>query len=481
MGNAAYPDGKSLANPTNDATDIAAKLRGYGFNVIIATDCNARQMDEQLEAFESLLKAHDVGMFFFAGHGIQIGGSNYLLAIDANEGSEASVKRHSLSLDSVVDVMADSDALTKIIVLDACRNNPWERNWNRGSTARGLASVYAPKGTIIGFATSPGEVAGDGIGRNGTYTEALLQHIDTPDISIEMMFKRVRNHVAATTGGKQTSWEHTSLSGEFYFNLSVGKLVEEYDGTALADKLFVPDSANGSYLIITGLKTYNWDSQNAALDKLTAAAASKMMKSDLFVVGRNIYQAACGSSNCAIAFIKNFMRITSGYELEKRKAILDGMLFEVFFNSSGELRAKIKERMFNEVFELEQHKDLKLSFEFISETLLAVHADFYVLPGKGHELVVSVSIKKRQSGLFVDAIYVDGINVLVAGEDIGDAGNDKIAYIYTKAEVLNRELSEKLVVPSRLLKITYTMAEAQNSDELRIRRGWTVRKPKAGA
>jgi hypothetical protein len=185
IGNAAYRGGNRLANPTNDATDFGAKLRSYGFEVLIATDCAAREMDKHLKSFRQLLTTHEVGLFFFAGHGVQIEGINYLIALDTDTDSETDAKHSSLSLDKFIDVMAKSQASTKIIILDACRNNPWERKWHRGANARGLASVYAPKGTIIGYATSPGEVASDGVGRNGTYTAALLQHIDANDCPIE--------------------------------------------------------------------------------------------------------------------------------------------------------------------------------------------------------------------------------------------------------------------------------------------------------
>jgi uncharacterized caspase-like protein len=258
FGNSDYPDGHDLDNPVNDATDLGSKLKSYGFDVIVAKDRTVKEMHKDLKAFGKLLDTHEVGLFFFAGHGIQIDGCNYLLALDTDMDSETDAQHSSLSLDKVVDVMAKSKARTKIIILDACRKNPWEGRWHRAPGLRGLASVYAPKGTIIGFATSPGEVAYDGTGRNGTYTAALLQHIDTPDCSIETMFKRVRNTVAADSKGKQTSWEHTSLSGEFYFNLSLGNLIDEYDDTALADKLFVLDPAKKSHQTIGGLKTYNW-------------------------------------------------------------------------------------------------------------------------------------------------------------------------------------------------------------------------------
>jgi hypothetical protein len=476
IGNAAYPDGDNLGNPVNDAKDLGAKLKAYGFNVIIATDCTASEMEKQLKAYRELLDTHEVGLFFFAGHGMQIEGSNYLLALDTDMDSEIDAKHSSLSLDKVVDVMAKSQASTKIIILDACRNNPWERKWHRGAATRGLASVYAPKGTIIGFATSPGEVAFDGTGRNGTYTAALLQHIDTPDCAIETMFKRVRNTVAAASGGKQTSWEHTSLSGEYYFNLSLGNLITEYADIALADSLFTLDTAKKSHEIITGLKTLNYYKQNPALEKLDAASASRMAKDSLFVIGRNIYQAACGGANTARSFIDDFGNVTRDYDTAKRKAILDGMLFEVFFNSQGELRDKIKTGYFNELFWLQRHARLKDSFEFIAEALTAARADFYALPGKGHEVAVTVSAAKRADGYAVNAIYFGGVNVLRPEEGAWDSDDGEKSYSPLGPDLLNERLTEELVVPTHLLKVSYTPAEAGDDRMLRVPVGWTVRK-----
>jgi len=269
IGNGAYQGCGTLRNPVNDAEDMAAKLTSYGFHVLVATDACRVEMDRKLREFKGILATNEVGLFFFAGHGMQIEGANYLLAVDTDTSSELDAKHSSLPLDKVIDTMARSDASMKVVILDACRNNPWERAWHRSPAMRGLASVYAPKGTIIGFATSPGEVAEDGTGRNGTYTAALLQHVDTPDCSIETMFKRVRNTVAAETHGKQTSWEHTSLSGEFYFNMSLGTMIQDYRDTSLADAFFVVDQTKKSHRIIQGLKTHDWYRQNPALALLS--------------------------------------------------------------------------------------------------------------------------------------------------------------------------------------------------------------------
>jgi hypothetical protein len=313
-------------------------------------------------------------------------------------------------------------------------------------------------------------------GRNGTYTAALLEHIDTPDCSIEMMFKRVRNTVAAASKGKQTSWEHTSLSGEFYFSLSLGNLIDEYDGTALADRLFVIDPARKSHQVIAGLKTYNWYKQNPAIDLLDKDSARKMSKNSLFVIGRNIYQASCGGANGAEQFVHKFMSTTSGYRADERKSILDGMLFEIFFDKDGKLRERIKGRYLNEIFELHEHDELKPSFDFIADALTATGGDFYAVPGKGHELAVTVSTTKKKDGLLVDAVYIGGVDVLRIDDKVSAEG---VRYTITNTDDLREELRDQLYLPARLLKISFTPKDAEGADQLLIPRHWTVRKQSA--
>lgn len=240
IGNAKYTHTSKLKNPGHDAEDVAEMLERCGFDVTLLNDATYRQMDKALKGFKAALADQDVGLFFFAGHGFQIDGDNYLAAVDTEVEDEVDAKHGSLSLNRVIAQMEKSDTSTDIIILDACRDNPFERSWHRG-VARGLAAVYAPRGTMIAFSTSPGQFADDGKGRNGAYTAALLEHIDAQDCSIEAMFKRVRNTLSATTSGKQISWEHTSLAGEFYFNLGVAKRITEYGPTALSDALFVLD------------------------------------------------------------------------------------------------------------------------------------------------------------------------------------------------------------------------------------------------
>lgn len=476
IGNAAYARVKPLANPTNDADDIAAILSRRNFTVIKRTNCTHREMDLALKEFRSALKDGHVGLFFFAGHGMQIDGENYLAAIDADADSEVDAKHSSLPLNRVIETMEKSATATNVIVLDACRDNPFERAWHRSSSLRGLAPVYAPKGTIIAYATSPGQIARDGTGRNGAYTAALLKHIDTPDCSLESMFKRVRNTLSAATNGKQISWEHTSLAGEFYFNVSVGARIDEYSDTALRDRLFVLDESKVSHRIIQGLKTYDWYRQNPALDKMTTDVANKSGRNSLFVVGRNIYQAACGGSHTALEFLTSFMSKTNGFDEDRRKALMDGILFEVFFDSSAQLREQPKNRCLDEAFELQQYPELSESFAFISECLVA-HVDrFHVIPGKNHEVPVDVVAKKRAgNGYIVKQIRYNGANILwIDDHSLGIFADDS-GYRKMSVEDLEKRLAIEMVIPRRLLKTTYPF-DGRTKPTMLFPEGGTVRK-----
>nr|WP_248312820.1 caspase family protein [Bosea spartocytisi] len=344
IGNANYtgPNTTKLRNPVRDASAIARRLKKYGFGLTQVADGVFADMRAALAQFQEAIEPGGVALVFFAGHGIQIDGENFLFACDTDASGENQAKYSSLSLDQVIDVLDRSKADTKIIILDACRENPFETAWHRSGATRGLASVFAPRGTIIAFATSPGQVALDGRSGNGVYTGALLQHIDTPDCPIETLFKRVRNAVAAETAGKQITWEHTSLAGDFYFNNSAGSFVTTYQASSLADSLFVLDDGKKSHQIIRGLKSLDWYTQNPALDRLKSGLANTINDDNLFVLGRNIYQAANGGARAAEAFIRDFVDKTRGMKPDKVRALLDGMLFEIFFNSKGELRETIK-------------------------------------------------------------------------------------------------------------------------------------------
>ena len=474
IGNAKYDNASVLKNPSNDANDVAEKLVTSGFSVTRLIDASHKEMDRALQCFKKNSKGADVALFFFAGHGIQIEGDNYLCATDTKIDDETEAKHSSMSLNRVIESMEKSKTTTNLIILDACRDNPWDRAWRR-PTSRGLASVYAPKGTLVAFATSPGQLAADGKGKNGAYTAALLQHIETPNCSIEMMFKRVRNTLSATTSQKQISWEHTSLAEEFYFNPSIGARITEYSPTSLSDGLFVLDEAKVSHQLIRALKSLTWPKQNPALTAFTASHVAKAGNDSLFVVGRNIYQAACGSSSGAINYINDFMNRTNSAPVDKRKALLDGMLFEIFFGSDGEIRGEPKMPQFEQVFHLQQYNDLSSSFDFIAECLIPYASRYYAIPGTAHTCAVDIMVEPKSQNK-ITAVFVEGKNVLRAkDEDYADENGAPTCYRSYSIKSLEKTLAEQMIFPQRQLKFTYNEARA-NLEKIQFPEGWTVRK-----
>ena len=217
IGNSAYQaDIGPLQNPVNDATDMAATLEALGFKVKLLLDATRLQMEAAVTAFSRQLRPGDIGLFYFAGHGAQIEGANYLIPIGANVERAATTKVDAVSAEQVLSSMTAAGSALNILILDACRNNPFLARWPV-QVPPGLAPMQAARGSFIAYATSPGAVATDGTGRNGTYTKHLLRYLTTPDLPVEQMFKRVRVAVEGETGGAQTPWELSSLQGDFSF------------------------------------------------------------------------------------------------------------------------------------------------------------------------------------------------------------------------------------------------------------------------
>lgn len=225
VGNSAYQSTPELKNPKNDAAEVAAALRRLGFEVFEGHDLDKRAMERLIRQFGVKLSGADLALFFYAGHGVAIGGQNYLVPTDARLASEGDADFEGLPLTLVLKQM-EREAKTSIVLLDACRDNPLARNLARAMGTRssqvsqGLAEVKTGVGTLIGFSTQPGNVAADGTGRNSPYTEALLRHIEAPDRDISGVLIAVRNDVLRATDGRQVPWEHTSLTGQVYLKLT---------------------------------------------------------------------------------------------------------------------------------------------------------------------------------------------------------------------------------------------------------------------
>jgi hypothetical protein len=460
IGNAAYP-GDPLINPSNDAESISRRLEALSFSCMLLKNASISQMDASIKAFSEELKDSDVGLFFFAGHGMQIDGENYLTAIDTDFYDENAAKYSSHQLSRIIDVLEKGTNSTSIVILDACRNNPYERQW-RGVGSRGLAPVYAPKGTIIAFATSPGQVALDGNGNNGRFTSALLSHIDTQNLTIEDFLKRVRNTLSASTAGRQTSWEHTSLMGDFFFNTSIltGEFVAEYSKEACADALFDTSGARSVFDIIRKLKSYNWYTQNPAVNSISSAALLGADKNDLFVLGRNLYQSACGGSTAALAALSSLGSFLAKLEDEVSFHILNGMLFEIYFNSSGRLRMSKKTQRMEELLALEDDISFARSFEFIRQALLPHQKELFYLPGVCRVVAIDVILSPMQSeSLSVKSIMIEGQDTFYAGDGHTLISSvDDPALRSRSVSQFESEVLEMMALPSRRRRLTYTPA-----------------------
>ena len=222
IGNANYRTAP-LRNPVNDAIDMADALKRIGFSVSLKTDADQRTMEDAIRALGFELRKGGIGLFYYAGHGIQVQGRNYLIPIDANIQSEPDARFEAVDAGRILSYMEDASNELNIIILDACRDNPFSRNFR--SYKRGLAKIDAPSGSILAYATSPGKVAADGSGRNGLYTSKLLKRISQPGIPIELMFKNVRIDVVKASDGGQIPWESSSLISNFYFVPAKGQPV----------------------------------------------------------------------------------------------------------------------------------------------------------------------------------------------------------------------------------------------------------------
>ena len=215
IGNSHYKNAP-LKNPVNDATDMAQLLTGLGFQVTLLLDTTQKETITHIRNFtQTLTRTKGIGLFYYAGHGMQIKGKNYLIPTDANIEEEYQITYEGIDVGRVLEGMELAENRTNIVILDACRNNPFTRSFR--STNKGLAQMDAPSGTLIAYATAPGSVAAEGYGRNGLYTKHLLKEMSTPNLPIESALKRVRANVMAETNKKQVPWESSSLVGEFYF------------------------------------------------------------------------------------------------------------------------------------------------------------------------------------------------------------------------------------------------------------------------
>lgn len=376
-----------LKNPGNDARGVADALTRLGFFVKLYLDEDAKSFGQHLHEFSTELNKYDNCLVYFAGHAIQIDGVNFLAAIDTSFYDESSAMYTSIQLDRVLDYLRRCSCKVKIVILDACRNNPFAA---RGFNDSGLAPVKAPTGTLIAFSTSPGERASDtGFGNNSIYTGALLKHIAHENIPIEEMFKRVRTTVYSLSNKKQISWEHTSLIGDFFFNS--GQLIHSV-GLPYGEEFVADGRYEGSGTdfddVISGMKTYTWDVQKAAIQALRKLDKKSLGPNEKFLIGRNILQVASGGEFSALDIMEDLDRYLQSWSDGEENHVLNGILFEMYFNSEGRFRGeRLKTGCLDQVCKLEENQKYKPSFDFIHKQLTPFRDNLYYIPSSNPQSV----------------------------------------------------------------------------------------------
>lgn len=465
VGNSDYESERNkLDNAVNDAEDFGAKLEQLGFVVKLVKDCKIDDFCIIATEFVQEANKYDVCLFYFSGHGVQIKGENYLTFIDTQFVEGYQFQRSSFCLKDLLNDVNASSSKMNIFILDACRNNPFPE---RGGLNIGLAPIFAPKGTLIAFSTSPGETAMDGgAGRNSIYTGALLNHIDDEKISIEDFFKRVRTSVYTLSNEKQTSWEHTSLIGPFCFNY--GQLVHSiglpYKQECIADENF---QSTGSEIdsIIDKLKSYDWYTQNPAIDRFCNLDATKLDKSDLFLFGRNLLQTAVGGENRAKYIFNNLCDWLLPYGTESENHIFNGILYEIYFDSKGHFRQNnFKSDLLDKVLILTVNGNYKSSFDFIQKQLSPYRDYIFFMPGETETSIpIEVMFADEMEQGFMDRpnMVKELISVKHEGVELYKRGKGH-HFGYYEYKDLKEQISKDLCIPINKLTLSNNLELSDN-------------------
>lgn len=381
-----YQQANKLSNAVYDARAIATELKTLGFYVKESYDIDFMKFVTEFGKFSIELSKFNVGLFYFAGHGVEFEGRNYLLLTDSAVDNKTAIEHSTFDLQSIVTDMHKTGCKMNIQIIDACRNNPY--GTGRGIASTNLAPVFAPQGTLIAYSTSPGETAMDGgMGKNSIYTGALLQHLKTKGLQIEDFFKQVRTTVYSLTGGKQTSWEHTSLIGKFCFN--AGMLIHSisvgYPDEAI--KYYNWPVESRIYQMIEDFLSGTFDRQRSALRKIKQINPKDYTREEIFLLGRLVMWAAFSNCFDCQAYVENADGIATFYT-GKENPFFDGMLFEMYFNHEG---------MFEygdaNVDYLDTHlkwigrEELACSFDFIERVLKPFEQNMLFIPSRNPQIV----------------------------------------------------------------------------------------------
>jgi hypothetical protein len=402
IGNNNYEQATRLVNAINDAQGVEQMFKKLGYSTTLVNDFKRENIADILSGLEDILKTNiEAVIFYFAGHAFEVDNNNYIAPIDCPLASQDknNCTHYSLKLKEIIDIFDRSKCSVKIIILDACRNDPFGKD-GRGEGTIGLAPINVTKGYIIAYSTSPGRKANDSPDKkNSIYTEAFLSHLNEKHLPIESFFKNVRETVYALSGGRQVPWEHTSLIGQFCFNQGqIGYQEYPYDEEAIKDSKYIGRGTEVD-MIISELRSCNYNKQNPAINIFQHKIDPRTVdKNQQFVIGRNILQS-CESAFDVGSYVDNLEANIIKYQTrDGENHILNGMLFEIYYDSRGELRIEgFKAHRIEKIFALQYYKRFAKSFQFICE-LLAPYQDYilYMPNGSGRKLSVAVEFEHKE-------------------------------------------------------------------------------------
>ncbi len=461
-----YQQANKLSNAVYDAKAIAAELKTLGFYVKESYDIDFMNFITEFGKFSRELSSFNVGLFYFAGHGVEFEGKNYLLLIDSAVANKTAIEHSTFDLQSIVNDMHSTGCKMNIQIIDACRNNPY--GTGRGIASTNLAPVFAPQGTLIAYSTSPGETAMDGgMGNNSIYTGALLQHMKTKGLQIEDFFKQVRTTVYSLTGGKQTSWEHTSLIGKFCFNagmlihsMSVGYPDEaiKYDNWPVESHInqLKEDLLSGTF-----------DKQRSALRKIKQINPKEYTREEIFLLGRLVMWAAFANCFECQAYVEKANEIAY-YYTGKENPFFDGMLFEMYFNHEGMFEYSDANIEYLDTFlKWIERKELACSFDFIEKVLKPFEQNLLFIPSRNTPMV-AINIQV-QSDNVSQSWGDEGVERIISVKhDTTELLDSDTLPIYYGAlgkmsfETLSSIISKAFCIPSSRLKIITNKPECKD-------------------
>lgn len=453
IGNNDYYEKFTLDNALNDAVSIRKVFERLGYDIIFCENGNSAKIVELLTLFEEKIKDYDATIFYFAGHGFEVEGENYLAFTECQIDSPNTYhcKQTCIMISDLLSIYKKYSNKINIAIIDACR-----KSFERGGTIA-TSPIQAPKGTLIAFSTSPNDGASDvGFEGNSIYTGALLKYIGRERLSVEELFKKVRKTVYNLSSGKQTTWEHTSLIGDFYFN--TGQLVYSvdipYSEDVVKDVNYSNPDAFGQ--LIEKIKSYNWDIQNPAIDKILKIPAKDLDKNQQFILGRNLLQAS-GAAFSAGEFMEDLSNNLDKYlNNNGENHLLNGMLFEIYFNPQAEFRKeKSKKHYFDNIIELRKLDKFAKSFEFIRDLLVSTEYPLIYIP-KSQDEIIDVDVVANNQKVtndfnveseyqLINKITCNGVEIIKEISNYNVYGLNELG--------LKEILSTFLTAPSALIQI----------------------------